>query len=134
MGLVMLSLCHVMQVPPFKKSFTEVMPYVDFLFGNESEAVVFAESEGWATKDITEIAGKVRHSCEYWHRRLLVGHCSMMQVGYSIFCYVQIARLPKESGARGRTVVITQGPHPTVVASQGKVSSCLCYCTHWALK
>lgn len=49
-----------MQVPPFKKSFTEVMPYVDFIFGNEDEAAVFAESEGWTTKNITEIAGKVQ--------------------------------------------------------------------------
>ncbi len=35
---------------------------------------------------------------------------------------LQIASLPKENGARGRTVVITQGALPTVVASQGKVS------------
>lgn len=49
-----------MQVPPFKKSFTEVMPYVDFIFGNEDEAAVFAESEGWKTRNITEIASKVQ--------------------------------------------------------------------------
>ena len=36
--------------------------------------------------------------------------------------HMQIASLPKENGARGRTVVITQGALPTVVASQGKVS------------
>ncbi len=47
------------QVPPFKKAFTETMPYVDYLFGNETEAEAFAESEGWNTKNITEIAGKV---------------------------------------------------------------------------
>lgn len=39
------------------------------------------------------------------------------------FDFLQIASLPKENGARGRTVVITQGALPTVVASQGKVSS-----------
>jgi hypothetical protein len=27
-----------MQVPPFKKVLTEALPYVDFLFGNETEA------------------------------------------------------------------------------------------------
>ena len=54
-----------MQVPPFKKAFTETMPYVDFLFGNETEAEAFAESEGWKTKNITEIAGKVRHHCNW---------------------------------------------------------------------
>ncbi|KAL3159585.1 hypothetical protein ABBQ38_009998 [Trebouxia sp. C0009 RCD-2024] len=87
---VNISAPFLLLVPPFKKSFTEVMPYVDFIFGNEDEAAVFAESEGWTTKNITEIAGK-------------------------------IASLPKENGARGRTVVITQGAEPTVVASQGKV-------------
>lgn len=55
-----------MQVPPLKKSFRETMPYVDYLFGNEDEAEAFAESEGWKTKNITEIAGKVRHSCDHW--------------------------------------------------------------------
>lgn len=38
------------------------MPYVDILFGNETEAATFAESEGWETKDIKEIALKV---CAY---------------------------------------------------------------------
>merc|ERR1711959_216988 len=32
------------------------MPYVDFLFGNETEATTFAESEGWETRDVEEIA------------------------------------------------------------------------------
>ena len=35
------------------------MPYVDYLFGNETEAEAFAESEGWKTKNVTEIAAKV---------------------------------------------------------------------------
>ena len=37
------------QVPPFKKTLMEAMPYMDFLFGNETEARAFAESEGWTT-------------------------------------------------------------------------------------
>jgi sugar/nucleoside kinase (ribokinase family) len=49
-----------MQVPPFKAALLAAMPYVDFLFGNETEAQTFAESEGWETKDIKEIASKVR--------------------------------------------------------------------------
>ena len=52
-----------LQVPPFKQVLTDTMPYVDILFGNETEAVTFAESEGWETKDISEIALKVLHSC-----------------------------------------------------------------------
>ena len=35
------------------------MPYMDFLFGNETEARAFAESEGWTTTDVAEIALKV---------------------------------------------------------------------------
>lgn len=52
--------CLHTQVPPFKKVFTETMPYVDYLFGNETEAEAFAESEGWKTKNTTEIAAKAR--------------------------------------------------------------------------
>jgi adenosine kinase len=47
------------QVPPFKKTLMDAMPYVDFLFGNENEAAEFAKSEGWQTTDIAEIALKV---------------------------------------------------------------------------
>ena len=47
------------QVPPFKKTLMDAMPYMDFLFGNETEARAFAESEGWTTTDVAEIALKV---------------------------------------------------------------------------
>ena len=47
------------QVPPFKKTLMDAMPYMDFLFGNETEARAFAESEGWNTTDVAEIALKV---------------------------------------------------------------------------
>jgi adenosine kinase len=53
-----LSAPFIMQVPPFKAALTQAMPYVDFLFGNETEAVTFAESEGWETRDVEEIAKK----------------------------------------------------------------------------
>lgn len=49
----------ITQVPPFKKVLMDALPYVDFLFSNEIEAIAFAESEGWATKDLHEIARKV---------------------------------------------------------------------------
>ena len=35
---------------------SDALPYVDYLFGNEIEAATFAETEGWATRDLTEIA------------------------------------------------------------------------------
>jgi adenosine kinase len=51
--------CCCCQVPPFKKALMDALPFVDFLFGNENEAAFFAESEGWETRDIAEIALKV---------------------------------------------------------------------------
>ena len=47
------------QVPPFKATLTETMPYIDFLFGNETEAAAFAESEGWPERDLPGIAQKI---------------------------------------------------------------------------
>lgn len=49
----------ILQVPPFKKVVNEAIPYVDYLFGNETEAVEFAKSEGWDTTDVAEIARKL---------------------------------------------------------------------------
>jgi adenosine kinase len=49
----------ICEVPPFKKTLMELMPYVDFLFGNENEARTFAKSEGWETQDVEEIALRV---------------------------------------------------------------------------
>lgn len=51
------------QVPPFKKTLLDAMPYIDFLFGNETEARAFAASEGWESQDIPEIALKVPAPC-----------------------------------------------------------------------
>lgn len=52
-----------LQVPPFKETLTKALPYVDFLFGNETEAEAFAKSEGWPTEDKKDIAQRVRHAC-----------------------------------------------------------------------
>ncbi len=80
----------IMQVPPFKAALTEVMPFIDLIIGNETEAAAFAASEGWpAALSASEIA-------------------------------VRISGLPKASGHRARTVVITQGCNPTVVAVEGR--------------
>jgi adenosine kinase len=66
--------------------------YVDFLFGNETEAKAFAKSEGWTTENIAEIACK-------------------------------ISMIPVAAGKeKTRTVVITQGSDPTLVAHFGKVA------------
>merc|ERR1711869_108230 len=80
----------LMMVPPFKALFVELMPTVDFLFGNETEAQTWAESEGWETKDVAFIA-------------------------------TRLSLIPSAKD-RKRTVVITQGADPTIVAINGKIT------------
>lgn len=48
-----------LQVPPFKATLSQALPYVDFLFGNETEAEAFAKSENWPTEDKKDIAIRV---------------------------------------------------------------------------
>jgi len=54
-----LSAPFLMQVPPFKAVFVDTIPFVDFLFGNETEARTWAEVEGWETTDIKFIATRL---------------------------------------------------------------------------
>ncbi|KAK9811523.1 hypothetical protein WJX72_005257 [[Myrmecia] bisecta] len=54
-----LSAPFIMEVPPFKKTLMDAMPYIDFLFGNETEARTFSKSEGWETDDVAEIALRI---------------------------------------------------------------------------
>merc|ERR1711862_459620 len=79
----------LMQVPPFKAVFVELLPNVDFLFGNETEAQTWADTEGWDTKDVSFIA-------------------------------TRLSLIPSAK-SRKRTVVITQGADPTIVAINGVV-------------
>uniref|UniRef100_A0A3Q3WI64 Adenosine kinase n=1 Tax=Mola mola TaxID=94237 RepID=A0A3Q3WI64_MOLML len=44
----------------FKDNLMQVMPYVDVLFGNETEAGAFAKEQEFETKDIKEIAKKAQ--------------------------------------------------------------------------
>merc|ERR1712072_870495 len=85
-----LSAPFLMMVPPFKAVFVELMPQVDFLFGNESEAQTWADSEGWESKDVAFIA-------------------------------TRLSLIPSAK-SRKRTVVITQGTDPTIVAINGSVT------------
>lgn len=43
----------------FKNEFMQVMPYVDIVFGNESEAKAFADGQNFGTEDMKEIARKI---------------------------------------------------------------------------
>jgi len=85
-----LSAPFLMQVPPFKAFILEILPSVDFLFCNETEAATFAETEGWETTDIGFIA-------------------------------TRLSLVPSSKGVK-RTVVITQGKDPTIVAHNGHVT------------
>merc|ERR1712224_779160 len=69
-----LSAPFLMQVPPFKAVFVKSIPYVDFLFGNETEAMTWAETEGWETKDISFIATRLSliPSAKGGHRHVVI--------------------------------------------------------------
>jgi len=54
-----LSAPFLMEVPAFKACFLDTMPYVDYLFGNETEALTWAETEGWETTNIEFIATRL---------------------------------------------------------------------------
>ncbi|KKY20424.1 putative adenosine kinase [Diplodia seriata] len=69
----------------FKDQLAQTAPYWDYVIGNETEALAWAENNGHDTKDIPAIA------------KLM-------------------AALPKANKSRPRTVIITQGTEPTVVA------------------
>jgi adenosine kinase len=75
----------------FKEPLMALLPYTDYLFGNESEAVEFATHNGGpaeaGVKDIAKWASK----------------------------------LPKENASRPRYVVFTQGLDPTIVAKDGEI-------------
>lgn len=73
----------------FKDQLAQILPYCDYIFGNENEAVTWASTNGHETKDIPEIAKL-------------------------------IAKSDKKNQQRPRTVIITQGTEPTIVAVQGE--------------
>lgn len=75
----------------FSNRLDEAAPYWDIIFGNESEALAFAEAHNYGTKDIKEIA-------------------------------LKISQIEKVNKSRPRTVIITQGADPTIVAVEGKVT------------
>ncbi|KAJ7542565.1 hypothetical protein O6H91_09G000900 [Diphasiastrum complanatum] len=43
----------------FSKPLLEVFPYIDYVFGNETEARTFAKVQGWEIEDVEEIALKI---------------------------------------------------------------------------
>lgn len=63
-----------MQVPPFKAVLVDAIPFTDYLFGNETEALTWAETEGWETKDVSFIATRLSlvASAKGVHRHVVI--------------------------------------------------------------
>ncbi|XWS66871.1 hypothetical protein CRYUN_Cryun05aG0238200 [Craigia yunnanensis] len=79
----------------FKDAQEKVLPYMDFVFGNEAEARTFSKVHGWEL--------------------FLLSRLMMLQRA------LKISQWPKASGTLKRITVITQGADPVVVAEDGKV-------------
>lgn len=76
----------------FKDPLKDAIPFVDFLFGNESEATTFAKHcMGLETEDLKEIAMKIAH-------------------------------LPKNNSNKKRIVIITQGYLPVLVVHNDQLT------------
>jgi len=90
----------LMHVPRLKAVFVQTMPYVDILFGNESEAQAWAESEGWETTDIAFIALRISLIPSAKERKRIVvftqGHkCTVVAVGGDV-SFHDIVPVPKD--------------------------------------
>eukprot|EP01061_Rhynchopus_euleeides_P003669 TRINITY_DN1296_c0_g1_i2.p1 TRINITY_DN1296_c0_g1~~TRINITY_DN1296_c0_g1_i2.p1 ORF type:complete len:362 (+),score=76.60 TRINITY_DN1296_c0_g1_i2:217-1302(+) len=71
----------------FKDVWSEVMPYVDYLFGNKNDALAYSSAQGWgATGDHLSVA-------------------------------MRLAQTEKKNNSRPRVVIVTHGSDPTVVAT-----------------
>lgn len=75
----------------FKDPFMKCYPYTDYIFGNETEALKFAEVHNFGTTDLEQIA-------------------------------LKMSQMEKANTKRPRTVVITHGTEPTIIACDGKVT------------
>ncbi|RWS16667.1 adenosine kinase 1-like protein [Dinothrombium tinctorium] len=86
-----LSAQYISQV--FGEQLLSVVPFIDLLFGNETEAAAFAELNKWTdTKDLKEIAKR-------------------------------IANMGKANNNKPRIVIITQGKDPVIVAKQNETET-----------
>jgi adenosine kinase len=87
-----LSAPFIVQVPPFRNFLNKMLPVCDILFGNETEAMAYAEAMwGEEMKDVEFIA-------------------------------TRLSLVPMAGNKPARKVVITQGADPTIVAIKGRVT------------
>merc|ERR1739848_432327 len=69
-----LSAPFLLQAASSKACFVKTMPLVDYLFGNETEARTWAETEGWDTEDVGFIATRLSliPSAKGTHRHVVI--------------------------------------------------------------
>ncbi|KAG4959554.1 hypothetical protein JHK87_036187 [Glycine soja] len=58
----------------FKDALNKVLPYMDYVFGNETEARTFSKAQGWETDNVEEIALKISQlpKASETHKRITV--------------------------------------------------------------
>lgn len=89
----------------FKDQLDSVLPYCDYLIGNESEAISYAESHDLDVSLPTPAIVTTTNSPTQSKDITAIAKA--------------IAALPKKNPSRPRTVVITQGTEPTIVVVGG---------------
>lgn len=95
----------------FKSQVDEMMPYVDVLIGNESEAEAYAASHDWNVSSLARIDAAFMRRFVYPYER------SRLQTKDIATIATKLAELPKKNSSTPRLVIITQGASSTIVAS-----------------
>ncbi|TNN56142.1 Adenosine kinase [Liparis tanakae] len=75
----------------FKDNLMQVMPYVDVLFGNETEAAAFAKEQDFDTEDIEEIAKKAQALPKDNKKRQRIVVKKDSKYGGAIFLFFRVA-------------------------------------------
>ncbi|KAH0481803.1 MAG: uncharacterized protein KVP18_003163 [Porospora cf. gigantea A] len=96
------NLCAEFIVEHFKDQMLEVLPFMDYIFGNESEWAHFARIHAEALGNVDP--------------------ANLQEVAR------RVAQLPKVNTARSRVVVVTQGSDETIVASKWFTSEAIVVC------
>jgi adenosine kinase len=91
----------------FKDALDKTEPYWDYLVGNESEALAWAQSHGLEV---------MSHLGSQIVVPIKLTKCKTEDIP-TIACH--LANLPKANASRPRVVLITQGSSPTVVSVSG---------------
>lgn len=98
----------------FKSQVDEILPYVDVLIGNESEAEAFAASHEWDVRALLSLLPLVSSLLHSTHA---LCPSPATQTKDIATIAQKLAALPKKNEATPRLVVITQGASSTIAAS-----------------